>query len=52
MNSREKFTGNKEAFYFFLKDKVTTLLNEKLKIEENSVLIPGNEELNYQIKLN
>jgi len=50
MNFREKFTGNKEEFYFFLKDKATTLFNEKLKIDGNSVLIPVNEELDYQIK--
>ena len=50
MNSREKFTGNKEEFYFFLKNIATTLFNERLKIDGDSVLIPVNEELDYQIK--
>jgi hypothetical protein len=50
MNSREKFTGNKEEFYFFLKDQIVRLFKEKLKIEGNPVLIPGDEELDYQIK--
>jgi hypothetical protein len=50
MNCREKFTGNKEEFYFFLKDQIVRLFKDKLKIEGNSVLIPDNEELDYQIK--
>lgn len=51
MNYREKYTGNKEEFYFFLKDKVVKLFKDKLKIEGNRILIPDNEELDYQIKL-
>jgi hypothetical protein len=50
MNSREKYTGNKEEFYFFLKDEVIRLLKNNLKIEGTKVLIPENEELDYQIK--
>ncbi|MBZ9686714.1 hypothetical protein G9F72_010295 [Clostridium estertheticum] len=51
MNSREKYTGNKEEFYFFLKDEVIKLFKDKLAIEGNRVLIPDNEELDYQIKI-
>lgn len=51
MNYREKYSGNKEDFYFFLKDEVIKLFKDNLKIEGNSVLIPDNEELDYQIKL-
>ena len=50
MNSREKYTGNKEEFYVFLKDEVVKLFKEKLKIEGNRIEIPENEELEYQIK--
>ncbi|MGH4121494.1 MAG: hypothetical protein ACREV6_00895 [Clostridium sp.] len=50
MNSREKYTGNKEEFYFFLKDEVIKLFKDRLKIEGERVLIPDNEELDYQIK--
>jgi len=50
MNSREKFTGNKEEFYFFLKDQIVKLFKEKLTLEGNSIVIPDNEELDYQIK--
>jgi hypothetical protein len=50
MNSREKYAGNKEDFFFFLKDEVIKLFKDNLKIEGNSVLIPDNEELDYQIK--
>ena len=51
MNYREKYAGNKEDFYFFLKDEVIKLFREQLKIEGNRVVIPNNEELDYQIKL-
>ena len=50
MNSREKYTGSKEDFYFFLKDEVIKLFKDKLKIDGDRVLIPDNEELDYQIK--
>lgn len=50
MNSREKFTGNKEEFYFFLKDQIVKLFKEKLTLEGNSIVIPDNEVLDYQIK--
>lgn len=50
MNSREKFTGNKDDFYFFLKDQIIRLFKENLKIEGTPVLIPDNEVLDYQIK--
>jgi hypothetical protein len=50
MNSREKHVGNKEEFYFFLKDEVIKLFKDKLIIEDTHVLIPENEELDYQIK--
>ena len=51
MNYREKYNGNKEEFYFFLKDEVIKLFKDKLKIEGNLVTIPDNEELDFQIKL-
>ena len=51
MNYREKYTGTKEEFYFFLKDEVIKLFKDKLKIEGNLVTIPDNEELDFQIKL-
>ena len=50
MNVREKYTGNKEDFYSFLKDRVIKLFKEKLKIEENLISISSNEQLDYQIK--
>lgn len=50
MNSREKYAGNKEEFYFFLKDEIIKLFKDKLKIEGNRVSIPDNEELDYQVK--
>ena len=50
MNSREKYTGNKEEFYVFLKEEVVKLFKEKLKIEGNRIEIPENEVLEYQIK--
>ena len=50
MNSREKYTGNKEEFYFFLKDEIVKLFKDKLKIDGNRVSIPDNEELDYEIK--
>ena len=50
MNSREKYTGTKEDFYFFLKDEVIKLFKEKLVIEGDSVSIPDNEELDYELK--
>ncbi|MBZ9634508.1 hypothetical protein [Clostridium sp. FP1] len=50
MNSREKYLGSKEEFYFFLKDEVIKLFKDKLKIEGTRVVIPDNEELDYQIK--
>ncbi|HEY8892321.1 MAG TPA: hypothetical protein VIM70_18975 [Clostridium sp.] len=51
MNYREKYTGNKEEFYFFLKDEVIKLFKDKLQIEGNDVSIPDDEELDFQIKL-
>jgi hypothetical protein len=50
MNSREKYAGNKEDFYFFLKDEVIKLFKDKLKIDGTRISIPDNEELDYQIK--
>ena len=50
MNSREKYAGNKEDFYFFLKDEIIKLFKDKLKIDGTRVLIPNNEELDYEIK--
>ena len=50
MNYKEKYTGDKEDFYFFLKDEVVKLFKNSLKIEGTQVLIPENEELDYQIK--
>ncbi|APC40801.1 hypothetical protein [Clostridium estertheticum] len=51
MDYREKYTGNKEKFYFFLKDEVIRLFKDKLKIDGALVNIPDDEELNYQFKL-
>ncbi len=51
MNYREKYTGSKEDFYFFLKDEILKLFKGKLEIEGTRVLIPNKEELDYQIKL-
>ena len=50
MNSIEKYVGSKEDFYFFLKDEVIRLFKGKLKIEGTRVLIPDNEELNYEFE--
>lgn len=47
----EKYTGSKEEFYFFLKDEVIRLFKDKLKIDGTRVLIPDNEKLNYEFKL-
>ena len=51
MDYREKYTGSKEEFYFFLKDEVIKLFKDKLKIEGNLVIIPDNEDLDYEFKL-
>ena len=51
MDYKEKYTGNKEEFYFFLKDEIIKLFKDKLKIDGNLVSIPDNEELDYQFKL-
>jgi len=51
MNYREKYTGNKEEFYFFLKDEVIKLFKDKLQIEGNDISIPDDENLDFQIKL-
>lgn len=51
MNYREKYTGSKEDFYSFLKDEVINLFKDKLKIDGTRVLIPDNEELDYEFKL-
>ena len=50
MNYNEKYVGNKEDFYFFLKDEVIKLFKEKLQIEGNRITIPDSEELDYEIK--
>jgi len=50
MDYREKYTGSKENFYFFLKDEVINLFKDKLKIDGIRVLIPDNEELDYEFK--
>ena len=50
MNSREKFTGDREEFYHFLKNQIVRLFKEKLTLEGNPVVIPDNEDLDYQIK--
>jgi hypothetical protein len=48
MNSREKYVGSKEEFYFFLKDEIIKLFKDKLKIEGTRVLIPDDEKLDYE----
>ena len=50
MNSIERYVGSKEEFYFFLKDEVIRLFKGKLKIDGTRVLIPDNEELDYEFK--
>ena len=50
MNSIERYVGSKEEFYFFLKDEVIRLFKDKLKIDGTRVLIPDNEELDYEFK--
>ncbi|MBZ9607772.1 hypothetical protein G9F73_008100 [Clostridium estertheticum] len=50
MNSIERYVGSKEDFYFFLKDEVIRLFKDKLKIDGTRVLIPDNEELDYEFK--
>ena len=51
MNYKEKYTGSKEEFYFFLKDVIIKLFKDKLKIDGKRILIPDNEGLNYEVKL-
>ena len=51
MDYKEQYIGNKEKFYFFLKDEVIKLFKDKLKIDGARVLIPDNEELNYEFDL-
>ncbi|MBU3101651.1 MULTISPECIES: hypothetical protein [Clostridium] len=51
MDYNEKYTGNKEKFYFFLKDEIIRLFKDKLKIDGHLVNIPDDEELNYQFNL-
>ena len=50
MISKEKYIGNKEEYYFFLKDEIIKLFKDNLKIDGDHVLIPDNEELDYEIK--
>ena len=52
MNYKEKYTGNKEEFYFYLKDVIIKLFKDKLKIDGKRILIPDNEGLNYEVKFN
>ena len=51
MNYKEKYTGSKEEFYFFLKDEIIKLFKGELEIEGNHVFIPDDEDLDYQIKI-
>ena len=51
MNYREKYSGNKEEFYFFLKDEVVKLFKDKLKIEGNLITIPDDEDLDFEIRI-
>lgn len=51
MNYKEKYSGTKEEFYFFLKDEVVKLFKDKLKIEGNLITIPDDEELDFQIRI-
>ncbi|MBU3180915.1 hypothetical protein [Clostridium psychrophilum] len=52
MNYKEKHTGNKEKFYFYLKDVIIKLFKDKLKIDGKHILIPDNEDLNYEVEFN
>ena len=45
MDYREKYNGNKEEFYFFLKDEIIKLFKGKLKIDGHLVNIPDDENL-------
>lgn len=51
MDYREKYTGSKEEFYFFLKDEIIKLFKDKLKIDGNPVVIPDIDNLDYLIKI-
>jgi len=51
MDYREKYTGSKEEFYFFLKDEIIKLFKGKLKIDGNLVVIPDIDNLDYLIKI-
>ncbi|WP_298838392.1 hypothetical protein [Clostridium sp.] len=51
MDYREKYNGNKEEFYFFLKDEIIKLFKGKLKIDGHLVNIPDDENLDYQFEL-
>lgn len=51
MDYREKYTGNKEDFYFFLKDEIIKLFKDKLKIDGNLVVIPDIGDLDYLIRI-
>ena len=51
MDYKEKYTGSKEDFYIFLKEEVVNLFKDKLTIEGNSVSIPDDVELDFQIKI-
>ncbi|MBU3159949.1 hypothetical protein KPL37_09305 [Clostridium frigoris] len=52
MDYREKYNGDKENFYFFLKDEIIKLFKSKLKIDGHLVVIPDYENLDYLVKFN
>ena len=51
MDYREKYTGSKEEFYFFLKDEIIKLFKGNLKIDGILVVIPDIDNLDYLIKI-
>ena len=51
MDYREKYTGSKEEFYFFLKKEIIKLFKGKLKIDGKLVVIPDIDNLDYLIKM-
>ena len=51
MDYREKYTGSKEEFYFYLKDEIIKLFKGKLKIDGHLVVIPDIDDLSSLIKI-
>lgn len=50
MKYKEKFIGSKEECFEQLKGVFTSLINGKLEVEGETVMIPDDKELEYKIK--